>query len=93
MFSTLEPRTNSYLPPKPRTFRECVFVCSHYYPIYFILTLHLSIWFSPSMIYTLCNSVELLNPPSLPWIRYTLEYSIGEMLQWYFRVLADSCNH
>jgi hypothetical protein len=35
------------LPPKPRTFRESVFVCLHYYPIYFILPLHLSIWFVP----------------------------------------------
>jgi hypothetical protein len=46
----------------------------------------------PSMIYTHCNSVELVNPPRLPWIRYPLEYSFGEMLQWYFRALADPCN-
>jgi hypothetical protein len=44
------------------------------------------------MIYTSFNSVELVNPLSLPWIRYPLEYSFGEMLQWYFCALADSCN-
>jgi hypothetical protein len=32
----------------------------------------------PSMIYTPCNSVELVNPPSIPWIRYPLEYSFGK---------------
>jgi hypothetical protein len=32
---------------KPRTFRESMFVFSHYYPIYFILPLHLSILFVP----------------------------------------------
>jgi hypothetical protein len=34
-------------PPMPRTFSESVFVCSHYYLIYLILPLHLSIWFVP----------------------------------------------
>jgi hypothetical protein len=47
---------------------------------------------SPSMIYTPCNRVELVNPPGLPWIPYPLEYSFGEMLQWYFHALADSYN-
>ena len=46
----------------------------------------------PSMIYTHCNSVELVNPPKLSLDSIPLEYSFGEMLQWYFRALADSCN-
>jgi hypothetical protein len=33
------------LPPKARTVRECVFVCSHYHLIYHILPLYLSVWF------------------------------------------------
>jgi hypothetical protein len=35
------------LPPKPRTFRESVFVCSYYYLIYHISPLYLSVWFIP----------------------------------------------
>jgi hypothetical protein len=35
------------LPPKSRTFRESVFVCSHYHLIYYTLPLYLSVWFVP----------------------------------------------
>jgi hypothetical protein len=33
------------LPPKPKTIRESVFVCSHYQLIYHTSPLHLSVWF------------------------------------------------
>jgi hypothetical protein len=33
-----------------------------------------------SMIYTHCNSVELVNPPNLPWIDTLWNTPFGEML-------------
>jgi hypothetical protein len=42
------------------------------------------------MIYIHCNSISLVTRHCLPWIRYTLEYFDGEMLQCFIRALADS---
>jgi hypothetical protein len=42
------------------------------------------------MIYIHCNSISVVIRHCLPWILYPLEYSDGEMLQWFIRALADS---
>jgi hypothetical protein len=42
------------------------------------------------MIHIHCNSISLVICHCLPWIRYSLEYFDGEILQCFIRALADS---